>query len=484
MGSGHFANELNNKAASFSDCFGFDENGDGFEDRDYYPVAKIDEPNCYSVSEWSMVQVSSRFCIGKIKCFHIYDFLRELAIQNAEEDNFLTVVLMNGTKLSSSTCARRVALHVYDDKMIEHASKNLRSMISFTHVPNFNKFGTLRVLHISTEPYEYFIGRNYLKALKYFEFDCSLYSYCHLPTGRFIKRSHLTYMNNVQTVRTWSCKIRDELPPSFWGNKQLRHINITCCFFCEAAPDGPPSVADLPSLLTLKGVRVRQDWVAKLPNIPNLRKLRIVIPEDDEGEPLINLLSTLNYLSSLHLEMSSSRRMAFPSCISAFRNHNRLNSFRLVESIWPRKEVVDYTLFPAHLVKLTLERFCFEEDPMPQLEKLANLRVLKLSGKIEAADDKQMIWSTGSFSHLQGLLLDVRNLEEWKIEVGAIPMLNQLLLTRCRKLQIVPDMQYLINLQEFTVHHCLDQFYSRLQEEDKWKIKHISSVSVFPWLSS
>ena len=52
MGSGHFANELNNKAASFSDCFGFDEYGDGFEYRDYYPVAKIDEPNCYSVSEW------------------------------------------------------------------------------------------------------------------------------------------------------------------------------------------------------------------------------------------------------------------------------------------------------------------------------------------------------------------------------------------------------------------------------------------------
>ncbi|XP_078176541.1 protein neprosin-like isoform X2 [Carex rostrata] len=52
MGSGHFANELNNRAASFSDCFGFDKDGNGFEDKNYNPIAIADKPGCYSVSEW------------------------------------------------------------------------------------------------------------------------------------------------------------------------------------------------------------------------------------------------------------------------------------------------------------------------------------------------------------------------------------------------------------------------------------------------
>ena len=231
-------------------------------------------------------------------------------------------------------------------------------------------------------------------------------------------------------------------------------------------------------LLTLKGVRARQDWVVELPKFPYLRELRIVIPKDVAGEPLMNSLSNLNHLGSLYLKMAGDNcRMTFPDCISAFRNHNHLYSFSLEGGRWPRKEIGDCTLFPPHLVKLTLWKFSFEEDPMPQLEKLPNLKVLRLwNSSMEAAEGKQMICSRGGFGRLERFEFYVSHLEEWKIEKGAMPMLNQLYL-ESYQLQIVPDLQYLVNLQELTVY-CLDEFKSRLEGEDQSKIKHIPSVKI------
>ncbi|XP_078161812.1 putative disease resistance RPP8-like protein 2 [Carex rostrata] len=438
--------------------------------------------------ERCMVQLSRRSWIGKIKYCHTHDLLRDLAIRKAKENNFLMVVLKNDTNLSCRTSARRAALH--GDKMIEQASTNLRSLISFADEPDFNRFRALRVLHITKEENKPLHETNYLKlkGLKYFAFQCTTYStsYCRKhPPCRFFKRSPLTYMKNLQTVCTWFCKKQigaHKFPQSFWGNKQLRHIKFTCCFLCQVAPEGPPSAADLQSLLTLKGVRARQGWVAELPNFPNIRKLGIVIPEDVAGEPLIMLLSNLNHLGSLHLEMTRNVQMTFPDCISAFRNHNNLHSFSLVMCKWPRKEVDDCTLFPPHLVKLSLTSwgglFALEEDPMPQLEKLPNLKVLRIyNASMQAADGKQMICSRGGFGRLQQLRLDVRYLEEWKIEEGAMPMLNQLELWGYSMMKIVPDLQYLVNLQELIIH-CSNEFKSRLEGEDQWKIKHIPSVEI------
>ena len=128
----------------------------------------------------------------------------------------------------------------------------------------------------------------------------------------------------------------------------------------------------------------------------------IVIPLDVAGYPLINLLSNLNHLGSLDLWMADGCQMTFPDCISAFRNHNHLYSFTLWEGRWPRKEIGDCTLFPPHLVKLTLWWLCFEEDPMPQLEKLPNLKVLNLEySSMEAAEGKQMIYGRYKFLSIQ-----------------------------------------------------------------------------------
>ncbi|XP_078166199.1 protein neprosin-like [Carex rostrata] len=51
MGSGHFSSELDGKAASFNDCFGFDQKGRIVDD--YFNLSIYeDKPDCYDVSPW------------------------------------------------------------------------------------------------------------------------------------------------------------------------------------------------------------------------------------------------------------------------------------------------------------------------------------------------------------------------------------------------------------------------------------------------
>ena len=346
---------------------------------------------------------------------------------------------------------------------------------------------TLRVVHIM-DPYggfhyrqqvmEKYRGLDSLTALKY----CRLEDECYrinVPF-RFFNRYPLSYMKYIQTVCAPSCASHGELPWSFWGNKQLRHINLSFCPFCEKAPKGPQSAVDLPSLLTLKGVRARQDWVAELPHFPYIRKLGIFIPKDVAWEPLINLLSNLNYMGSLHLTiLGDDKQITFPDCILAFKNHNRLHSFNLTGGTWRLKEVIDCTLFPPNLVKLKLGWISFKEDPMPQLEKLPKLRVLTLEGGL-LTENQMMICSSGGFGCLQKFHLDVLYMVEWKIEEGAMPVLNQLKLGDLLGDLQVPDLQYLPNILECTVLYS-DSMKSKMLGEYQWKIKHIPSVIFKDW---
>ncbi|KAF3976832.1 hypothetical protein CMV_000006 [Castanea mollissima] len=82
--------------------------------------------------------------------------------------------------------------------------------------------------------------------------------------------------------------------------------------------------------------------------------------------------------------------------------------------------------FPPNLAKLTLWKTRLEEDPMPTLEKLPNLKILCLESWCFIGKD--MVCSEGGFPLLQYLLLDKLYLEEWRVEEGAMPSLCHLII--------------------------------------------------------
>ena len=95
--------------------------------------------------------------------------------------------------------------------------------------------------------------------------------------------------------------------------------------------------------------------------------------------------------------------------------------------------------FPPNLTKLTLNISYLQEDPMPTLEKLSNLRCLSLN--LNAYVGKEMVCSALTPKHhpmrLEAaiavvvavflnsflFLYGIHTLEEWIVEGGAIPSL-------------------------------------------------------------
>ena len=75
--------------------------------------------------------------------------------------------------------------------------------------------------------------------------------------------------------------------------------------------------------------------------------------------------------------------------------------------------------------------------PMPTLEKVPNLKILRLL--CDSFVVKHMVCSKGGFPQLRSLLLSFLDLEEWRVEEGAMPSLRDLTIDFCWSLQTIPD---------------------------------------------
>ncbi|GAB4853814.1 hypothetical protein Ancab_018008 [Ancistrocladus abbreviatus] len=83
-------------------------------------------------------------------------------------------------------------------------------------------------------------------------------------------------------------------------------------------------------------------------------------------------------------------------------------------------------MFPKSLVKLGLWYCELQEDPMPILERLPQLRSLEIHVDRHAFISK-MICSAGGFPQLTYLAIDgIFRLTEWTVEAGALPNLKKL----------------------------------------------------------
>uniref|UniRef100_A0A2N9GIH9 Uncharacterized protein n=1 Tax=Fagus sylvatica TaxID=28930 RepID=A0A2N9GIH9_FAGSY len=113
-----------------------------------------------------------------------------------------------------------------------------------------------------------------------------------------------------------------------------------------------------------------------------------------------------------------------------------LKSLRLVGNK-PAKFLGEYK-FPSSLTHLTLLSTELKDDPMPTLENLPMLLVLKL--KHNSYSGRKLACTTGKFPCLQVLhLKSMQWLEEWTMEPGAMPELVSLVINPCAYLRRLPE---------------------------------------------
>ena len=101
---------------------------------------------------------------------------------------------------------------------------------------------------------------------------------------------------------------------------------------------------------------------------------------------------------------------------------------------------------------------------MATLEKLPNLKILSLL--YEAFEGKNMVCSKRGFPLLQSLFLsELFQLEEWRVEEGAMPNLCYLEIVYCPRLKTIPDgLRFVTTLQKLEIKSMQKSFKDKIDK--------------------
>ncbi|XP_078149599.1 putative disease resistance RPP13-like protein 3 isoform X2 [Carex rostrata] len=234
---------------------------EGFIPLEGRPTIEIMAEDCLEeLSKRSMIQVSSRSMNGMIKYFQVHDLLRDLAIHEAEQENFVTIFSQESTsevKMPKGKI-RRASIQDRETNMrfMKHLGANTRSLQLFMF-PGYevslqcSNFRLLKVLELVSvgayNSHEYiFKSSHELIHLKYLGIQNS-----------GIKVSSLSFhrMKNLETLNVDTNESSDCNVDALWRNDILRHVRCRQGYFI-----GPISISTVSNLQTLKWVKPRKSW--------------------------------------------------------------------------------------------------------------------------------------------------------------------------------------------------------------------------------
>ncbi|XP_052479489.1 probable disease resistance protein At1g58602 [Gossypium raimondii] len=284
----------------------------------------------------------------------------------------------------------------------------------------FNNFKLLRALNYEITRGDHSVG---------FKLPSDIGNLIHL---RFLSLKDLKFswiklpssLGNLRCLQTLDLRVGNyeiHVLNVIWRMEQLRHLYLP--FMCKSRTK--LMLGTLRKLLTLVNFNTKNYYLKDLINMTNLRELGINFPfnfenfnEKELGEnPFIirsKYLHSLSIITQWLILSIDPRHLAhlLSSCTSICKlsiNYARIS------------KLPEYHYFSSHLAYIRLLGCEFKEDPIRTLEKLPNLRILEFESSFEG---KEMFCSAQGFPKLESLILGAYyNLEEWKMDEGAMPSL-------------------------------------------------------------
>ncbi|WCJ41324.1 Disease resistance protein (CC-NBS-LRR class) family [Euphorbia peplus] len=414
----------------------------------------------------NMIQVTKKKLNGNIKTCRLPDPLQVHWLSKAKEANFLNDNGHIGDNLgSSSGSVRRLVDHL-DPKQssfdhIHGDNANSSSLYPcYRETVSFLSFDTRE----GTRPGED-VG-NFLERCIAFKCFGSLWvldlehvykpklpkAASQLTELKYLglRSTHLemlpSFINKLLKLQTLDLKHTcvDALPSSVWMMQELRHLFLDESSCCRFAP--PPKGSCLTDIQTLWGAFISEDTPVKdgIDTFLKLRKLgltcKITDPSQNEAmasqlDAVTSWIVKLTHLQSLNLKSFNELGQPADIVLESLSTHMELSSIHLVGNL---KYQHLLSGLPENLMELTLSASGLEEDPMQMVDRLPNLRNLRLfSG---AFTGTKMVCTSGAFPKLQVLKLwELEPLEEWSIEERAMPSLKCLEIKSCLNLETLPE---------------------------------------------
>ncbi|KAJ1698749.1 hypothetical protein LUZ63_007261 [Rhynchospora breviuscula] len=416
-----------------------------------------------------LVEVIKKSWNGNCKLCSMHDLIRDMAIHEASEENIFTVFSKaEDANQLVPEIVRRATLQ-YTTPKFGIRSTNIRSLLFFGQcISDYSGFILLRALTIEhVDLNGQIINKGWLKGLIHLRYLGV--RYCKLSDDVF---EHISFssLKNLETLDFKETELLSESLLSLWEIPTLRHV-IT-----EEAICSKSKWDHLRNLQTLKWVRLEN--LPKLEYNINLRTVGIHIGKrynyesvQQGWQTLKDLLEQTENLVSLSVKVKKGGCIPFSTGgTSELPCHEKIQCLGLWGE-WARNVcVLSVEMLPTNLTKLTLFRSKLEHDPMPILEMLPSLRVLRLWSHSYCG--RKLTCTKRGFPSLQILeLKTLPNLRHWDIQRESMPRLCKLKITTCFELVEFPELQNVPTLQDLTLCN-----HTRMSEEDDYKIKHILSV--------
>ncbi|KAL5987735.1 hypothetical protein ACLOJK_035487 [Asimina triloba] len=440
---------------------------EGFiEPRGFQTLEEVAEAYLDELTDRSLVQVARRSCNSGVRSCRVHDLVRDLSISKAKENKFLEIQHNNPHSLLQSK-ARRLAFHhgIHGYNSFNTSTPYLRSLICSGLADErlgknqekllFSSFKLLRVLDIYGVPLSKL--PNEIGALIHLRYlGCRRSHLKCLP-------SSIGSLCNLQTLDITSDNLV-QIPNIIWEMQHVRHIRIKgritkCSHWHEVKGNQLLEHGYLNNIQTLTHLEVGnwiEDYLGKL---TNLRKLGIW-GEDlyKHGRGLFDAIPKLKQLQ--YLQLGEWDTCSIPT-LPPLSLHNNLFKLFLHGKL---EKLPNPHEFPPNLTKLTLRMTRLEDDPMPTLEKIKNLRILKLLDN--AYVGKEMVCSLEGFPQLEALhVVYLSKLEEWKVVEGAMPSLLHLRVEYCMQLKRFPQgLKHLVTAGKFEEKGMHPQLRERIQE--------------------
>lgn len=371
----------------------------------------------------NMIQVVKTRSNGRVKSCCIHDFLHDLAISIARDSKFFEVI--RNINFTSPIGARRLVAHDYKNTDQHLQSLGLRSLIcslDFHEVSLKSFLGAklLTVLDLTITGHyrmkELSEEVGQLIHLKYFSIRGATLVRFPRSIGRLV---------NLQILDLETSTILS-IPCSIWKLHQLRYLHSG------------------------------YSWISNQPMMQRCLS-------GHWGVDQLTNLQTLHLRSDSWLESCSLEKLT------------QLRELNLYEGVIKSS----YKLYSPSLVKLKLEYCKLEQDPMLTLDKLPNLRVLKLI--VYDYVGKQMTCSSEGFPQLEFLkLVGLPELEELQVKEGAMPVLKTLQIAKCPKMKkLLPGLQQLKSLQQLQLEDMASELIEGIRTTDGEefdKIRLITSI--------
>ncbi|XP_027165905.1 putative inactive disease susceptibility protein LOV1 [Coffea eugenioides] len=431
---------------------------------------------------------------------HIQGLIRSLCIIEGREDEFFEI--MPGSEPYMISKAQRCA--IYFDKYYSVSNviptANLRSLLCLNSEQsrqgsrwpqglfNFRKLRPLRVLdfdRVSFQDGNLPQGVGELVYLRYLSFrGCYLED---LPS----------YIGNLLYLQTLDLRVQKDcimtISNVIWKLERLRHLYFPLAF---QTPDhrGMLKLDSLKQLEILEGLNTS---VCRAKDLIKLTNLRILVATAEGNLEDLELIIRYIGINSSHLKRTSLDIKKF-DCYSEERLSfiQRLFSCPVLDTLQIEGHIgklSDIGTISGRFTEIVLNGSELDQDPMPTLGNLPNLRILVL--EVEAYLGKKLHCSDTGFPELRSLKLSkLYNLEEWEVDEGALQKLSTLEVSMCRRMKKLPQgLQSIITLRKLKVSMMPQQFLGRLRMkngrggEDRHKINSMCSIEFGnddPWLES